>query len=116
MNTLPEETLDDSYARDRAAAEDDGTALLERTDDRPPVDLYHAAVALADTLHDDLADALEYIGLPDIDPSRWESLDVARAADYVRRTYPDRFPALSHRFPWLPDVADRAIGALADAF
>lgn len=105
-----------TYASDRAAAEDDGTALPERTDDLPPSDLYHAAAALAELLADDLPREAEYIGLADTDPARWESLDVARAADYARKNHHDAFAPLVRRFPWLEDAADQSFGAHADGF
>ncbi|MBC8104027.1 MAG: hypothetical protein H7Z41_15750 [Cytophagales bacterium] len=105
-----------TYTRDRASAEDDGTALGERTDDLPPADLYHAAAALADLLVEDLPREWEYIGLPDTDPARWESLDVARAAGYARERRAEGFAALVVRFPWLESKADQAYGAHADGF
>lgn len=107
---------DENYARAREAAEEDGTALPERTDDLPPSDLYHGAVALAKLLEGDLPDALEFIGLPDTDPSRWEALDVARAADYARKHRPDAFASLTERFPWMAEIADQSFGAHADGF
>ena len=109
-------TENSGYERDRAAAEDDGTALLERTDDLPPSDLYHAAAALAQLLADDLPREAEYIGLVDLDPARWESLDVARAADYARKNYASGFAELTSRFPWLGESADQSYGAHADGF
>jgi hypothetical protein len=105
-----------TYASDRTAAEDDGTALAERTDDLPPPDLYHAAVALAGLLANDLPREAEYIGLADIDPVRWESLDVARAAEYARKNHKDGFASLAARFPWLAAAADQSFGAHADGF
>lgn len=104
------------YDRERAAAEDDGTALLERADDLPPSDLYHAAFALAELLADDLPQQAEYIGLVDLDPARWELLDVARAADYARRNRATGFAELTTRFPWLGKAADQSFGALGDSF
>ncbi len=103
-----------TYTRDRAAAEDDGTALLERTDDLPPSDLYHAAAALAELLADDLPGEAEYIGIADTDPARWESLDVARAADYARSKHAEKFALLVARFPWLDSAADQSFGANPD--
>ena len=105
-----------TYTRDRTSAEDDGTALPERTDDLPPSDLYHAAAALAELLADDLASEAEYIGLADSDPARWESLDVARAAGYARKSHSDAFATLVQRFPWLEDSADQAFGAQVEGF
>ena len=104
------------YDSERAAAEDDGTALSERTDDLPPSDLYHAAAALAELLANDLSEQAEYIGIVDLDPARWESLDVARAADYARRNRATGFAELTARFSWLENAADQSFGALGDSF
>jgi hypothetical protein len=85
-------------------------------DDFPPSDLYHAAAALAELLASDLPREAEYIGLVDTDPARWESLDVARAADYARTKHGDGFARLVSRFPWLDSAADQSFGAHADGF
>jgi hypothetical protein len=113
-DNTPNET--GTYVADKAASEDEGTALLERTDDLPPADLYHAAVALADLLKNDLPREAEYIGIVDSDPARWQSLDVARAADYARKNRSGEFTELIPRFPWLEKAADQAYGAHADGF
>jgi len=109
------------YERERAAAEDDGTAILELTDDAPPADLYHAAKELADLIGpESLADLRDTIGVADVDPARWESLDVSRAAGYARSFDPDGFSRLVLTYPWLEDAAGRshhdALGTLADRF
>lgn len=112
---------DAAYERDRAAAEEDGTAIPELTDDAPPKDLYHAAKELADLIGPEaLADLRDTIGVADTDPARWESLDVARAAGYARSSDPDGFSRLTLTYPWLEESAGRAhhdaLGTLADRF
>lgn len=109
----------DAYTAQRAAAEEDGTALPERTDDLPPADLGHTARDLAAALRDVFPDRADEIGVPE-EVTLWERLDVARAASYLRRHHPDRFTPLISLHPWLEDAAEStdegAMGALADQF
>jgi hypothetical protein len=110
---------DANYERDRAAAEDDGTAIPEATGDAPPHDLYHAARDLADRIGPGLAEKWQEIGLAGDDPVRWGQLDVARAASYLRAADPDGFARLTAAHPWLEADAGEAhhdaLGALADS-
>ncbi len=112
-----------SYERDVARAREEGTDFIERTDDLPPPDHYHAARDLAEMLRaggEDLLGLAAEIGLPGDDPSRWERLDVARAASYAREKHADAFARVAADHPWLSDSADEtahdALGALADRF
>ena len=135
-----------SYERDVERASEEGTDFIERTDDLPPPDHYHAPRDLAELLRagrddlpppdhyhaardlaemlrgrgEDLAALAGEIGLPDVDPARWERLDVARAASYARETYGDAFTRLVAAHPWLEDAAQSsahdALGSLADRF
>lgn len=117
MNTPS--AANENYARERAQAEEDGTALPERTDDFAPADLYHAAAALAAAMSEGGSippDLLQTVGLPDGDPSRWERLDVARAAAWIRDSRPDAFTDLLKRYPWLSESAENSVGAFRDAF
>lgn len=111
---------DDNFARDLARARDENTDFLEVPNDLPPPDRYHAARDLADLLKNDLPARLEEIGLPDVDPARWESLDIARAASFAREAYPNEFSAVVASHPWLENSADQsahdALGALGDRF
>lgn len=114
---------DEGYEQDVARARAEGTDFIERTDDLPPPDHYHAARDLAEMLRaggEDLAQLAGEIGLPDDDPSRWERLDVARAASYARDKHADAFVRVAADHPWLNDSADGsahdALGSLADRF
>ena len=114
---------DDKFARDFARARDDGTDLIERTDDLPAPDHYHAARDLADLLDaegENIAALAAEIGLPGDDPALWERLDVSRAAAYARERHPDAFARVAQAHPWLAesasDSAPGALGALGDRF
>jgi len=113
----------DSYERDVERAREEGTDIIERTDDLPPPDHYRAARDLAEMLRargEDLAALAGEIGLPDVDPARWERLDVARAASYARERHPEAFASIAADHPWLGEAAEGsahdALGALADRF
>jgi len=112
-------TTDIGYQRDRAAAEDDGTAIPEAMGDLPPSDLYGAAQDLAALLGEGLELHWQEIGLGGTDPTRWGQLDVARAASYVRATDSVGFARLIASHPWLEADAGEAhhdaLGALADS-
>ena len=115
---MPDDT---SYERERRKAEEDGTALVEQTDDFAPADMYHAAREIADALGEsELREKWETIGVAGVDPTLWERLDVARAASYLRHHHPDAFTGLTPRYPWLAEYADSAahdpMGALSDQF
>ena len=114
---------DESYERDVARAREEGTDFIERADDLPPPHHYHAARDLAGILRDageDLSQLAGEIGLPGDDPSRWERLDIARAASYARDKHADAFARVTADHPWLGDAADEsahdALGSLADRF
>lgn len=111
------------YERDLARARDEGTDVIERTDDLPAPDHYQAARDLARLLTEsgeDLGRLAGEIGLPGDDPARWERLDVARAASYARDRYEGAFTRLAAAHPWLQDAADSsahdALGTLGDRF
>ncbi len=113
----------DSYERDVQRAREEGTDFIERTDDLQPRDHYRAARDLAEMLRgrgEDLAALAAEIGLPDVDPVRWERLDVARAASYARARHPDAFAPVAAEHPWLGEAAEEGthdpLGALADRF
>ena len=112
-----------NYEREVARAREEGTDFIERTDDLPPPDHYHAARDLAEMLRaggEDLPRLAGEIGLPGDDPARWERLDVARAASYARDRHGDAFARVAANHPWLNESADEtahdALGALADRF
>ena len=61
-----------AYERDLARARDEGTDILERTDDLPPPDHYGAARDLVDLLvasGEDMNALVEEIGIPGADPA-----------------------------------------------
>ncbi len=112
-----------SYERDVERARAEGTDFIERTDDLPPHDHYHAARDLAEMLRaggENLIELASAIGLPGDDPSRWERLDVARAASYAQDRHGDAFARVAADHPWLGEAAETsthdALGALADRF
>lgn len=117
------DTNDDGhYQADLARAQADGTGFIER-DDLPEGDHYHAARELADLLTgqgETLATLAPEIGLASDDPARWERLDVARAASYVRDRYPEALEPLLSRHPWLDTAAKSgahdALDALGNSF
>jgi hypothetical protein len=129
MNSEPEPSADtprpdaSSYERDLARARDEGTDIIERTDDLPPPDHYRAARDLAELLTgegEDLDALAGEIGLPGSDPALWERLDVARAASYAHDTYGAAFARVAAAHPWLAEWAARndhgALGTLGDRF
>lgn len=124
MIPTPNDDLDGLlYEDDLARARDEGTDLIERTDDLPASDHYHAARDLADLLGakgENLALVASEIGLPGDDPALWERLDVSRAAAYARAQHPDAFENVAAMHPWLADSADDttpgALGSLGDRF
>ena len=114
---------DSRYERDLERAQAEGTDFIERTDDLPEPDRYHAARGLADLLREggeDLPRLAGEIGLAGEDPALWESLDVARAAAYAREKHAEPFGKLVEAHPWLAASADSAapgaLGSLADRF
>ncbi len=114
---------DARYEDDLADARDEGTDRIERTDDLPAPDHYHAARDLADLLGakgENLALVAGEIGLPGDDPALWERLDVSRAAAYARAQHPTAFENVAAVHPWLAGSADDstpgALGSLGDRF
>jgi len=114
---------DSNYEEDLSNARDDNTDLIERTDDLPAPDHYHAARDLARLFADageNLSQLASDIGLPGDDPALWERLDVARAAAHARERHPDAFGRVAAAHPWLNKSADEstpgALGSLADRF
>ena len=96
-------------------------SFVEREDDLPPPDKYHAARDLAEAIGAaELSAHQGEIGLPDIDPARWESLDIARAAAWAQAHRPDALARAAEAHPWLRDsaasVSPDAAGALVDGF
>lgn len=123
MIPTPNDPDDPRYEDDLARARDEGTDLIERTDDLPASDHYHAARDLADLLGakgENLALIASEIGLPGDDPALWERLDVSRAAAYARAQHPDAFENVAATHPWLADSAEDstpgALGSLGDRF
>ena len=114
---------DANYEEDLSNARDDNTDLIERTDDLPAPDHYHAARDLTRLFADsgeNLSQLADDIGLPGDDPALWERLDVARAAAYARDRYPEAFVRVAAAHPWLNESAEEstpgALGSLADRF
>ena len=100
---------DTNYDLDHAQAVTDGTALPERTNDLPPADLYHTALALYQAFGDN-ADGLAEAGVPP-DAALWGMLDVTRAAAWLGERDPARLAPIADTHPWLRETVDSPAGA-----